>query len=124
MEEQFITAWLAVREKAAAIGVRLRQLEREKAMQLAHRSLQGHRESEGFGILADKKRLDLSLEALAVDKRFGALFTDEEANNALQRLLHAGHLLGLGIDHHQDVARLEFGTELAADRIADGRSGQ
>ena len=40
MEEQFITAWLAAREKAAAIGVRLRPLEREKAMQLAHRSLQ------------------------------------------------------------------------------------
>ena len=53
MEEQFITAWLALREKAAAIGVRLRPVEREKAMQLAHRSLQGHRESEGFGVLAD-----------------------------------------------------------------------
>ena len=91
MEEQFITAWLAVREKAAAIGVRLRPVEREKAMQLAHRSLQGLRESEGFGVLADKKRLDLSLEALAVDKRFGALFTDEEANNALSRLLNAGY---------------------------------
>ena len=86
MEEQFITAWLAAREKAARIGVRLRPLEREKAMQLAHRSLQGHRESEGFGIL-----VELSLEALAVDKRFGALFSDEEANNALTRLLNAGY---------------------------------
>ena len=90
MEEQFITAWLAAREKAAGIGVKLRPVERDKAMQLAHRSLQGRRESEGFGILADKKRLDLSLEALAVDKRFGSLFTDEEANNALTRLLDAG----------------------------------
>jgi len=26
-----------------------------------------------------------------VDKRFGALFTDEEANNALTRLLNAGY---------------------------------
>ena len=93
MEEQFITAWLSAREKAASIGVRLRPLEREKAMQLAHRSLQGHRESEGFGILADKKHLELSLEALAVDKRFGALFSDEEANNALTRLLNAGYYL-------------------------------
>ena len=91
MEEQFITAWLAAREKAVQIGVRLRPLERDKAMQLAHRSLQGNRESEGFGILADKKRLDLSLEALVVDKRFGALFNDEEANNALTRLLDAGY---------------------------------
>ena len=91
MEEQFITAWLAAREKAAAIGVRLRPLEREKAMQLAHRSLQGQRESEGVGALADTKHLELSLEALAVDKRFGALFTDEESNNALTRLLNAGY---------------------------------
>ena len=35
-------------------------------------------------------RLDLSLEALVVDKRFTALFTDEEANEALNRLLDAG----------------------------------
>ena len=93
MEEQFITAWLCAREKAAGLGIKLRPLERDKAMQLAHRSLQGHRESEGFGSLADKKRLDLSLEALAVDKRFGALFTDEEANNALTRLLNAGYYM-------------------------------
>ena len=90
MEEQFITAWLEAREKAQRIGVRLRPLERDKAMQLAHRSLQGHRESEGFGILADKRHLELTLEYLAVDKRFGALFSDEEANNALNRLLNAG----------------------------------
>ena len=55
MEEQFITAWLSAREKAQTLGVRLRPLERDKAMQLAHRSLQGHRGSEGFGTLADKK---------------------------------------------------------------------
>ena len=91
MEEQFITAWLAAREKAAAIGVRLRPLERDKAMQLAHRSLQGHRESEGVGTLAAKNHLELSLEALAVDKRFGSLFSDAEANNALTTLLNAGY---------------------------------
>ncbi len=91
MEEKFITAWLEAREKAQRLGVRLRTLERDKVMQLAHRSLQGHRESEGFGILADKGHLELSLEALAVDKRFGELFTDEEANNALTRLLNAGY---------------------------------
>ena len=93
MEEQFITAWLAAREKAAALGVRLRPLERDKAMQLAHRSLQGRRESEGFGVLADKKHLELSLEALAIQGRFTGLFSDEEANNALTRLLDAGFYL-------------------------------
>ena len=32
-----------------------------------------------------------SLEALAVKKQFTALFSDEEANNALMRLVDAGY---------------------------------
>ena len=93
MEQKFIAAWAANREKAARLGVRMRPVAPEEAMKNAHRALQGHRESDGFQILADKKHLELSLEALAVDKRFGALFSDEEANNALTRLLDAGYYL-------------------------------
>lgn len=91
MEEKFIAAWQANREKAVAIGVRMRPVEKESAMKNAHRVLSGNRESDGFGTLAEKNRLDLSLEALAVDKRFTALFSDEEANTALSRLLEAGY---------------------------------
>lgn len=93
MEEKFIESWMAAREKAQRMGVRLRPMEAADAMKQAHRCLQGHRESDGFQILADKRHLELSLEALAVDKRFGALFSDEEANNALMRLLSAGFYL-------------------------------
>ena len=92
MEQKFVSVWLANREKAARMGVRLRPVTAEDAMKTAHRWLSGHRESDGFGILADKHHLELSLEALAVDKRFTALFTDEEANTALTRLLNAGYL--------------------------------
>ena len=91
MEEKFLAAWMANREKAMKLGVRLRPMDASDAMKTAHRFLSGHRESDGFQILADKGHLELSLEALAVDKRFTALFTDEEANNALMRLLGAGH---------------------------------
>jgi hypothetical protein len=91
MEEKFIAAWMANREKAARLGVRLRPVAPEDAMKTAHRSLSGHRESDGFHILADKHHLELSLEALAIDKRFTALFSDEEANNALTRLLANGY---------------------------------
>ena len=91
MGQKFITTWLQNREKAARMGVRLRPIEAEDAMKTAKRWLSGHRESDGFGILADKHHLELTLEALAVDKRFTALFTDEEANNALTRLLAAGY---------------------------------
>ena len=91
MEEKFIAAWLGNREAAARIGVRLRPVAAEDALKTAHRWLSGHRESDGFHILADKGRLELTLEALAVDKRYTSLFTDEEANNALTRLLAAGY---------------------------------
>ena len=94
MEQKFIAAWSANREKAAKIGVRMRPIEDGDAMKQAHRTLTGNRISDGFQILADKKRLDLSLEALAVDKRFTSLFSDEEANNALTRLLDAGYRFG------------------------------
>ena len=91
MEQKFIAALAANREKAEKLGVRMRPVEPETAMKNAHRCLSGSRVSDGFSILADKGHLALSLEALAIDTRFTALFTDEEANNALMRLLDAGY---------------------------------
>ena len=92
MEEKFVATWLENRQKAAKMGIRLRPVEAAEAMKTAHRWLSGSRESDGFNILADKRHLEWSLEALVIDKRFTALFTDEEANEALQRLLAAGYL--------------------------------
>ena len=91
MEEKFVAAWMAKREAATKIGVRLRPMDAADAMKQAHRYLSGHRESDGFQILADKGRLDLSLEALAISKKFTELFNDDEANTALSRLLAAGY---------------------------------
>lgn len=91
MEQKFIDAWAACRANAAGIGVRMRPVAAEDAMKTAHRMLSGSRTSDGFAALADKGRLEWSLEALAVDKRFTGLFTDEEANEALARLMEAGY---------------------------------
>ena len=91
MEEKFIAAWAANREKAAKLGVRMRPVDPQTAMKTAHHVLGGNRVSDGFNILADKGHLELSMEALVVDKRFTQLFNDEEANNALMRLLDAGY---------------------------------
>jgi len=91
MEEKFVAAWLDARKKAQALGVRLRALDAADAMKQAHRSLSGHRCSDGFEALVRVGHLELSLEALAVKKQFTALFTDEEANEALTRLLEAGY---------------------------------
>ena len=91
MEQKFIEAWANAREKAAKLGVRIRPVSNEEALKQAKRCLSGHRESDGFFQLADMGKLELSLEALVVDKRFTALFTDDEANEALTRLLSAGY---------------------------------
>ena len=88
MEEKFILACAAARQQAEKLGVRIRPV---TDMTQARRILSGHRESDGFALLAQKGRLDLSLEALAVKKQFTGLFSDEEANNALMRLLDAGY---------------------------------
>ena len=87
MEEKFIAAWESNRAAANLMGIRMRPLD----VKSAKRILSGTRLSDGFNELAAKDQLKLSLEALAVDKRFTSLFTDEEANEALMRLLDAGY---------------------------------
>ena len=93
MEEKFAAAWEKARSDALALAVRMRPVEKGQALASARRMLSGRRLSDGFDALAAKNRLDLSLEALAVDKRFTGLFTDEQANEALTRLLEAGYFL-------------------------------
>ena len=88
MEEKFLAAVAKAREQAEKLGVRIRPV---TDMAAAHRVLSGHRESDGFNLLAQKGQLGLSLEALAVKKEFTALFSDDEVNNALDRLLFAGY---------------------------------
>ena len=87
MEEKFIAAWESNRAAANLMGIRMRPLD----VKGAKRVLSGSRLSDGFNELAAKGQLKLSLEALAVDKRFTSLVTDEEANDALMRLLDAGY---------------------------------
>ena len=87
MEEKFIAAWESNRAAAALMGIRMRPLDGKGAKRI----LSGTRLSDGFHELKAKGMLKLSLEALAVDKRFTGLFTDDEANEALMRLLDAGY---------------------------------
>ena len=91
MEKAFITAWETARAKAEGLGVRMRPVPPEEALKTAQRALSGSRLSDGFNALQRCGHLELSLEALVIDKRFTNLFTDEEANEALTRLLEAGY---------------------------------
>ena len=50
----------------------------------------GRRCSDGFQRLIQLGHWNLSLEALVLQPQWGSLFRDEEANEALSRLLEAG----------------------------------
>ena len=91
MEQKFAAAWAANRAKAETLGIKMRPVAEADALKTAKRTLSGNRLSDGFNQLLAKNALNLSLEALAIDKRFTALFTDEEANEALMRLLEVGY---------------------------------
>ena len=91
MEQKFIEAWATARAKAAQLGVKMRPVADADALKTAKRTLSGNRLSDGFNQLLACGHLELSLEALVVDKRYTALFTDEEANEALMRLLEVGY---------------------------------
>ena len=87
MEEKFVIAWEKARQTAEKLGIKMRPVPGDKALETTRRALSGNRDSDGFGQLHKLGRLDLSLEALAVQKAYTALFTDEQVNNALMRLL-------------------------------------
>ena len=91
MEQKFAAAWAANRAKAETLGVKMRPVEAAEAVKTAKRILSGNRLSDGFNLLQAKGQLHLSLEALVVKKEYTALFTDEEANEALMRLLEVGY---------------------------------
>lgn len=88
MEQKFLDALEDARKQAEQLGVRIRPITEMKA---AYRVLSGHRESDGFFQLVEKGKGGLTLEALAQKKQFAPLFTDEQANTALTRLLDAGY---------------------------------
>ncbi|MEF2836941.1 MAG: hypothetical protein U0N82_04385 [Oscillospiraceae bacterium] len=91
MEQKFAAAWAANRAKAETLGIKMRPVAEVDALKTAKRTLSGNRLSDGFNQLLAKNALNLSLEALVIDKRFTALFTDEECNEALMRLLEVGY---------------------------------
>ena len=83
-EVRFAQAWAACWSEMDRLGIptsRMRQqTEQLGACAAAHR----------FDQLARLERWELSLEALALKPQWGPLFSDEEANEAIHRLLEAG----------------------------------
>ena len=94
LEEQFTKAALNLVHAAEQVGVpqpRLKnQLEQLGGLAVMADLLVRHRVSDGFDALAKQGRVDLSMEALVIQGRFGPLFTDEQVNDCLSLLCEAG----------------------------------
>jgi hypothetical protein len=60
-------------------------------LETAKTLLATNKPSEGFTVLWERGRLDLTLEAVVVKKEFDALFTEEQKNTAKKRLKEYGY---------------------------------
>lgn len=94
-EESFAYSWAKNWDEMDSMGIRTARVRKQAgdhgALATAHRVLGGRQLSDGFTELKTKGRLDLSLEAMVLVSKWGSLFTDEEANEALSRLMEAGY---------------------------------
>ena len=84
----------ALDEAESLLGIRqpkLRQTaEKYGGVAAAKYYIDHSRISDGFDALHQKKRLDLSMEALVTSTAWHGLFTDEEVNHCLDMLMQAG----------------------------------
>lgn len=94
-EEAFSQSLGKTWDEMDRLGIRTARVRKQAAehgtVSTVKRCLRGTQVSDGFRELTLKRRLNLSLEAQVLDRRWGTLFTDEEANEAIARLLEAGY---------------------------------
>lgn len=69
----------------------LRMVEEQGAEPAAHQLINSAKESTGFTALWERGRLDLSVEALALDPQYASLFTADELDKAADRLRQYGY---------------------------------
>lgn len=85
---------LGAMKQAEALGCKVERMRRDVeqygGVQTAKEYLRKNRLSDGFETLAAAGKLALSMEALTVKGKYGALFTDDEVNRCFERLCEAG----------------------------------
>ncbi len=69
----------------------LEAIETKGGVETAKSFIGRNRLSDGFAALQNAGHLELSLEALVIQGKYGALFTDDEVNFCLEVLMEAGY---------------------------------
>lgn len=97
LERAFHKEMLRVYDEARTFGYYptrfLLMVEEKGGLATAKQLLNGDRISEGFGRLWEEGRLDISVEAVALQERWTPLFTTGELAEARRRLDGAGYRL-------------------------------
>ncbi len=95
--DEFTRELLRCMDEAEQLGCRMARFRQAVTkyggVETVKEYLRKNRYAGGFDELAAKKRLDLSMEALAAKGKYGALFTDEEVNRCFDRLCGAGYYI-------------------------------
>lgn len=91
IEPQFHQEMLGIYERAKAecgynASYFLRMVVEDGGLATARALLSKKTVSEGYGVLAEKGRLDLTVEALVVQEPWRSLFTEDELRAAKKRL--------------------------------------
>ena len=68
----------------------LNNLAKDGAIKTAKRMVKSNRPSDTFDLLAEKRLLAHSVEAIFMKGCYSVLFTDEEADTCLERLVECG----------------------------------
>lgn len=79
----------------------LQMLDGHRGLKTAQILLHAATVSEGYVALWEKKRLDLTVEALVIQRRYRELFTDAEIDIAHERLRQYGYRTDRSADDNQ-----------------------
>ncbi len=95
-EREFHKAMIHIYEKArdetGYLATRFLQMVTEHGgVETAKILINADKPSDGYSALWERKRLDITVEALVQDPRWESLFTPDEINRARQRLIDYGY---------------------------------
>lgn len=106
LEAAFDTAMMDIYHRARAeakynASRYLQMLNENRGLQTAQTLLYAQTVSEGYTALWERKRLDLTVEALILEPRWNELFTDEDRAIARNRLNEYGYQMVSNSTPHQ-----------------------
>lgn len=100
LEKTFDAEMRNIYDEASKLGYRptyfLRMIQQSGGVDAAKQLIDSPAPTEGFTRLFELRRLDLSVEAVALQKRFHTLFTEDQIKSASKRLKQFNYEVGDG----------------------------